>query len=374
MAGKSDTVAESGFMTQKHFPARIERARSQFDRWGIDAFLFFDLKNIRYMTGFSGSDGVLLIGPDDRICLLVDGRYVTQAKDETRGLELIHMADKVAAITSLLADQKVNVVGFEESVLSFRLHRLLKAKNRRVKFKALFSEIDLLRAHKSDQEIACIRKASDIAASALQSVLPVIRPGICERDIALELEYRMRKGGAEGVAFDTIVASGAHAALPHASPGAKKLVPGDTLVIDYGAVYDGYHSDETCTFFIERVESDLKAVYGLVKEAHDRAIEAAIVGRPCEEVDRVARDLISKGGWGDYFGHGTGHGVGLEIHEAPRISIKSPQHLEKGMVVTIEPGIYLPDKWGIRIEDTIRVTSGKAEILTKMPKELTVLG
>jgi len=374
MAGKSDTVAESGFMTQKHFPARIERARSQFDRWGIDAFLFFDLKNIRYMTGFSGSDGVLLIGPDDRICLLVDGRYVTQAKDETRGLELIHMADKVAAITSLLADQKVNVVGFEESVLSFRLHRLLKAKNRRVKFKALFSEIDLLRAHKSDQEIACIRKASDIAASALQSVLPVIKPGICERDIALELEYRMRKGGAEGVAFDTIVASGAHAALPHANPGAKKLVPGDTLVIDYGAVYNGYHSDETCTFFIERVESDLKAVYGLVKEAHDRAIEAAIAGRPCEEVDRVARDLISKGGWGDYFGHGTGHGVGLEIHEAPRISIQSPQHLEEGMVVTIEPGIYLPDKWGIRIEDTIRVTSGKAEILTKMPKELTVLG
>jgi len=374
MAGKSDTVAESGFMTQKHFPARIERARSQFDRWGIDAFLFFDLKNIRYMTGFSGSDGVLLIGPGDRIRLLVDGRYVTQAKDETRGLELIHMADKVAAITSLLADQKVNVVGFEESVLSFRLHRLLKAKNRRVKFKALFSEIDLLRAHKSDQEIACIRKASDIAASALQSVLPVIKPGICERDIALELEYRMRKGGAEGVAFDTIVASGAHAALPHANPGAKKLVPGDTLVIDYGAVYNGYHSDETCTFFIERVESDLKAVYGLVKEAHDRAIEAAIAGRPCEEVDRVARDLISKGGWGDYFGHGTGHGVGLEIHEAPRISIQSPQHLEEGMVVTIEPGIYLPDKWGIRIEDTIRVTSGKAEILTKMPKELTVLG
>ncbi len=361
-------------MTQKHFPARIERARSQFDRWGIDAFLFFDLKNIRYMTGFSGSDGVLLIGPGDRIRLLVDGRYVTQAKDETRGLELIHMADKVAAITSLLADQKVNVVGFEESVLSFRLHRLLKAKNRRVKFKALFSEIDLLRAHKSDQEIACIRKASDIAASALQSVLPVIKPGICERDIALELEYRMRKGGAEGVAFDTIVASGAHAALPHANPGAKKLVPGDTLVIDYGAVYNGYHSDETCTFFIERVESDLKAVYGLVKEAHDRAIEAAIAGRPCEEVDRVARDLISKGGWGDYFGHGTGHGVGLEIHEAPRISIQSPQHLEEGMVVTIEPGIYLPDKWGIRIEDTIRVTSGKAEILTKMPKELTVLG
>jgi len=361
-------------MTKKRFPARIEHVRSQFGCWGIDAFLFFDLKNIRYLTGFSGSDGVLLIGPDDRTRLLVDGRYVTQAKSETRGLELVHMADKVATITSLLADQNAHVVGFEESVLSVRLYRLLKAKNRRVKFKALFSEIDLLRAHKSDQEIICIRKAADIAACALQSVLPVIRSGICEQDIALELEYRMRKEGAEGISFDTIVASGANAALPHASPGPRKLVPGDALVIDYGAVYQGYHSDETCTFFIERVESDLKAVYGLVKEAHDRAIEAVVDGRCCGEVDRVARDLISERGWGDYFGHGTGHGVGLEIHEAPKISVKSEQRLEKGMVVTIEPGIYLPGKWGIRIEDTIRVTSGKAEILTKVPKELTVLG
>jgi len=361
-------------MTKKCFPARIEHVRSQFDGWGIDAFLFFDLNNIRYMTGFSGSDGVLLVGPDDRSRLLVDGRYLTQAKGETEGLDLIYMADKVETITALLSDQRVHVVGFEEAVISVRLHRLLKAKNRQVKFRALFSEIDLLRAHKSDREIACIRKASDIAACALQSVFSVIKPGICERDIALELEYRIRKEGAEGVSFDTIIASGANAALPHARPGSRKLVSGDALVIDYGAVYNGYRSDETCTFFIERVESDLKAVYGLVKVAHDRAIEAVIDGRSCEEVDRVARELISKGGWGDYFGHGTGHGVGLEIHEAPRISVKSEQRLEKGMVVTIEPGIYLPGKWGIRIEDTIRVTSGKAEILTKVPKELTILG
>jgi Xaa-Pro aminopeptidase len=146
------------------------------------------------------------------------------------------------------------------------------------------------------------------------------------------------------------------------------------VVIDYGAVYRGYHSDETCTFFIERVESDLKAVYGLVKEAHDQAIAAVAVGRSCREIDLVARDLISQRGWGSHFTHGTGHGVGLDVHEAPRISFKSEQLLEAGMVLTIEPGIYLPGKWGIRIEDTIRVTRGKAEILTKVPKELTVLG
>jgi len=373
MADTGDPNAERGFMTQRRSSARIERLLSRFGQWGIDAFLFFDLNNIRYMTGFSGSDGILLIGPDERPRLLVDGRYVTQAKGETRGLELVRMTDKVETLTSLLADLQARVVGFEEAVLSVQLHRLLKARNRRVKFKPLSSEIDFLRARKSNREIACIRKAADIAAGALQSILPIIKPGICERDIALELEYRMRKEGAEGVSFDTIVASGPNAALPHARPGSRKLAAGDALVIDYGAVYNGYRSDETCTFFIGRVESALKAVYGLVKEAHDRAIEAAVDGRPCKEVDRVAREIISKEGWGDHFGHGTGHGVGLEIHEVPAISVKSERRLEKGMVVTIEPGIYLPGKWGIRIEDTIRVTSGKAEILTKMPKELNVL-
>jgi Xaa-Pro aminopeptidase len=361
-------------MTKKRISARIERVRSRFAEWGIDAFLFFDMVNIRYMTGFSGSEGVLLIGPGEKTRLLVDGRYTTQAKKETTGLDLVHMTEKVDSIATLLADKSAPFVGFEDAFLSVQLHRRIKEKNRGVKFQPLSGEIDLLRALKDDQEISCIRKASEIAASALNAVLPLIRPGTCERDIALELEYRMRKGGADKVAFDTIVASGPNGSSPHARAGARKFASGDAVMIDYGAVYGGYHSDETCTFFIERVESDLKAVYGLVKEAHDRAIDAVAVGRSCREIDRAARELISQRGWGRHFIHGTGHGVGLDVHEAPRISFQSEQLLEAGMVLTIEPGIYLSGKWGIRIEDTIRVTRGKAELLTKVPKELTVLG
>lgn len=361
-------------MTQNLFLGRIADLRSHFIEWGIDSFLFFNMNNIRYLTGFSGSEGVLFVGPRDKAHLLVDGRYTTQAGRETTGLDLVHMTDSVDNIAALLTHEQSGVIGFEDVFLNVQLYGRIKAKNRGIKFKPLSGKIDLLRALKDNHEITCIRKAANIAANALHAVLPIIRAGISERDIALELEYRMRKGGADKVAFDTIVASGPRGALPHARAGSRKLKAGDTVVMDYGAVYKGYHSDETCTFFIERVESGLKEVYGLVKEAHDRAISAVSIGRSCREIDLAARDLIAQKGWDRYFTHGTGHGVGLDIHEAPRVTFKSEQLLEAGMVLTIEPGIYLPGKWGIRIEDTIWVTGGKAEILTKVPKELTVLG
>ncbi len=361
-------------MTSNPFPGRMADFRSHFPEWSVDSFLFFNMDNIRYLTGFSGSEGVLYFGPRGRAHLLIDGRYTTQARKETSGLELVLMTDSVDSITALLAHENASVVGFEDASLNVQLYRRIKGKNKRLKFKPLSGDIDLLRALKDEHEVACIRKAAVIAADALKSVFPIIRAGVAERDIALELEYRMRKGGADKVAFDTIVASGPRGALPHARAGARKFKSGDAVVIDYGAVYKGYHSDETCTFFIERVESDLKEVYGLVKEAHDRAIEAVAVGRSCRDIDLTARNLIAHKGWGRHFTHGTGHGVGLDIHEAPRISYKSEQLLEAGMVLTIEPGVYLPGKWGIRIEDTIWVTRGKTEVLTKVPKELTILG
>lgn len=361
-------------MTQNPFPGRIADLRSHFPEWSVDSFLFFNMNNIRYLTGFSGSEGILFVGPWGKNHLLVDGRYTTQAKNETSDLEVVHMVDSVDGMATLLAHENASVIGFEDASLSVQLYHRIKGKNRGIKFKPLSGEIDFLRAFKDDQEVMYIRKASDIAAKALNSVLPIIRAGVSERDIALELEYRMRKGGADKVAFDTIVASGPRGALPHARAGSRKFKSGDAVVIDYGAVYKGYHSDETCTFFIERVESDLKEVYGLVKEAHDRAIEAVAVGRSCRDVDLVARDLISRKGWGHHFTHGTGHGVGLDIHEAPRISYKSDQLLGAGMILTIEPGIYLSGKWGIRIEDTIWMAGGKTEILTKVSKELTILG
>jgi Xaa-Pro aminopeptidase/Xaa-Pro dipeptidase len=346
----------------------------QFPTWGIDALLFFDMRNIRYFTGFSGSEGALLIGPEGNAHLLVDGRYTTQAKKETRGIDLVHITDRLVTVAALINAKAIRTVGIEASVVSVQLHHELKGRSKKTRFKPLLKEIDFLRTLKDKSEIAMIRKASRIAADALQAVLPLIKVGVCERDIALELEYRMRKGGAEKAAFETIVASGPNGALPHARAGSRKLASGDALVVDYGAVYGGYHSDETCTFFIERVETDLKAVYGLVKEAHDRAMDAAVAGCSCADVDRVARTVISQAGWGAFFTHGTGHGVGLDVHELPRLSPKAEYKLGEGMAVTIEPGIYLPGKWGVRIEDTIHIVRGQPEVLTRTSKNLTVLG
>jgi len=353
---------------------RLTYLRSRFLNWSLDAFLIIDPHNIKYLTGFSGDDGVLVIGPDDHTYLCVDGRYLTQAKNETTGVDVVYMTDKVDAITSILHKKRQGTVGFEDAIATVHFYQKLKEKNEHISFREMSPDIDLLRACKTEKELACIQKAADIAGNALQDILPSVRVGVCEKDIALELEYQIKKRGAEKPAFEIIVASGENSALPHARAGLRKIIAGDVLVIDYGAVYGGYHSDETCTFFIEKVESDLKEVYGLVKQAHDQAVNAVCAGVASSEIDRIARDIITEKGWGNYFTHGTGHGVGLSVHEAPRISVKSDQFLAEGMVITIEPGIYLPFHWGIRIEDTVCVTSRRAEILTKMSKELTILG
>jgi len=189
----------------------------------------------------------------------------------------------------------------------------------------------------------------------------------------MELEFHIRKCGAELVSFPTIVATGANSAQPHAAPGSREIENGDIVMIDYGAIYRGYHSDETCTFVVGRADKKQKEVYSLVKNAHDMALEAIKTGTPCREIDRIARSCIEGGNLGKFFTHGTGHGVGLDVHEAPRIADKSINILEAGMVVTIEPGVYIPDQWGIRIEDMVLVKQGGGEVLTKVPKDLTIL-
>ena len=200
-----------------------------------------------------------------------------------------------------------------------------------------------------------------------------IKPGLREADVALELEYRMRQNGAAGAAFPTIVAAGMNSALPHATPGARILSAGDALVIDYGAVIEGYHSDETCTFVLAQASARFQEVYEIVKTAHDRALEAVKAGVSCAEIDSVARACIESAGLGRFFSHGTGHGVGLDVHESPRIAPSVQTILATGMVVTIEPGVYLPGQWGIRIEDTVLVRERDCEVLSKIPKNLTIL-
>lgn len=352
---------------------RISRIRSKLTGLDIEAILFFDMKDIRYLTGFTGSDGVLLV-EENRVVLMVDGRYVIQAGEEVREAEILEYSNKTEGIVQAAADFGLSVLGFESEAISYAQYLLLKNRLRGVvKLIPISEEINSIRAVKDANEIEMIKKASEISAQAMTSILEMIKPGAIERDIALELEYAMKSKGAEGVSFDTIVAAGKNSALVHARPGMRRIEEGDFVVIDYGAVYGGYHTDETCTYAVGNISERQRKIYAVVKEAHDRAQGAVKSGAACREIDRIARNHIEKEGLARYFPHGTGHGVGLDIHEAPRISDRTEAYLKAGMVITIEPGIYIPGLWGVRIEDTLQVKEDGCEVLTKMPKALEIL-
>jgi Xaa-Pro aminopeptidase/Xaa-Pro dipeptidase len=349
---------------------RVGRLRSEFPETG--ALLILNEKNIRYLTGFTGGAGALMAGPD-WLMLLVDGRYATQARDEALGVEIFEFRNRVEGIAETAHRRGVGSVVFESPCLSVEEFLRLKEALPEAALRPLPKDFEFLRTVKDEGEIGWIREAARISHEALAAVRGMIRPGIREEEIALELEYRMRRGGAEGISFETIVAAGANSALPHATPGRRVIADGDCVMIDYGAVCGGYHSDETCTFLVGRASERQREVYRHVLEAHDRAIRTVRAGVSCGEVDGAARSYLAAEGLESAFAHGTGHGVGLDIHEAPRLAAGREELLRAGMVVTVEPGIYLPGLWGIRIEDTVLVTEEGCEILTRTSKELAVI-
>ncbi len=353
-------------------PLRMARVRAILHELDIDALLFLDMKNVRSLTGFTGSDGALVIGEKQEI-LLVDGRYTNQARKEVEGPRVFEYKDKTDGIAAILSDDSLRSVGFESQAMNVNTHLKLTEKLGALKLNPMSDQIGALRAVKDEKEIAYIRRAAEISCEALTAVRDLIKPGVRETDIAIELDFRMRRCGAEQVSFPTIVASGANSAQPHAQPGSRAIENGDMVIIDYGAVYCGYHSDETCTFAVGYKDKKQEEAYSLVKTAHDRALEAVKAGIPCVEIDRIARDCIETGKLGKYFTHGTGHGVGLDVHEAPRIASNSEMVLEAGMVLTVEPAVYIPDLWGVRIEDMILVKEDGCEVLTKVSKDFTVL-
>jgi Xaa-Pro aminopeptidase len=358
----------------RHDPApdagRVEGVRSGLS--GRDALLFLHAKNIRYLTGFTGGDGALMIG-SDWLTLLVDGRYVTQARGEASGAEIFEFRNRVDGVAAVAHQRGVDNVRFESPALFVEEYLRLQERLPGLTLQPQADRFRSIRAVKDGAEVERIRQAARIAAEALASIRGMIRPGVREEEIALELEYRMRRGGAEQASFETIVASGPNTALPHAAPGCRAIADGDCVTIDYGAVFQGYHSDETCTFVAGRVSDRQREVYRLVREAHDRAVRAIRAGVSCGEIDHIARSCLAEEGLGDYFAHGTGHGVGLDVHETPRLAAGREEILQAGMVVTVEPGVYLPGVWGIRIEDTVLVTEGGCEILTPTSKDLAIL-
>jgi Xaa-Pro aminopeptidase/Xaa-Pro dipeptidase len=353
-------------------PERMARVRAMLHEVGADALLFFDMKNVRYLTGFTGSDGALVIGNNQEI-LLVDGRYTNQARKEVHGARVFEYKEKIDGIAAILSDGSFGSVGFESQAMNVNTYLNLTEKLRGLKLNPMTDQVGALRTVKDEEEIGLIKKAAEISCEALTAVRDLIKPGVTEKDIAIELDFLMRRRGAEQVSFPTIVASGTNSAQPHAQPGSRVIEYGDMVIIDCGAVYGGYHSDETCTFVVGYNDKKQEEAYSLVKTAHDRALKAVKAGIPCAEIDRIARECIETGKLGKYFTHGTGHGVGLDVHEAPRIASNSEMVLGAGMVLTIEPGVYIPDLWGVRIEDMILVNEEGCEVLTKVSKDFTVL-
>lgn len=352
-------------------PARIFRIRQKFSDYKIDSLIFFNMSNIRYMSGFTGSDGILIIG-GNRIRLLVDGRYITQAKLEVAGAEIVEYNNKINGIVRAVQELNLKYIGFEAESINVQMYNQLIQELPNEVWVPLGNELKLLRAHKDEAEISLMKKAAEISSAAILTLSSEIKSGCSEKDVALQLEIIARKSGADQLAFETIVAFGENSALPHAKPTGRKIRRGDFIVIDFGVKYKGYCSDETCTFVFQELTDEQKNAYQLVKKAHDRAIAAVKAGVAAAEIDRYTRNIFGES-HGKYFSHGTGHGVGLEVHEAPRIASGSQDILETQMVVTIEPGLYLPGHWGIRIEDTVLIKKNSCEKLTKMDKEIIII-
>jgi Xaa-Pro aminopeptidase len=335
-----------------------------------DIFLTNDLPSIRYLTGFSGSSAWLVAGHGH--CVLVtDFRYQEQCKHEVTASRTIIITKSFhddPDVTVLLS--RANTIGFAPEKLSYDQYQELKRRFVRKTWVPLKSVVRKLRLIKDPSEIKLIRKAMAITEAVFSEVLPLVKPGVREADIAAEIDYRMRKHGSPQPAFPTIVAAGWRSALPHAAPGVQKLKKGDFVVMDFGATWQGYCGDFTRTVCVGKASKKQKAIYTTVLEAQIAALAAvrpSIAGR---EVDGIARAVIEKAGYGRYFGHGLGHGIGLEVHEDPRLSKLSSDTLLAGMVHSVEPGIYLPSPGGVRIEDVVVVTKKGYKNLTTTSKEL----
>jgi Xaa-Pro aminopeptidase len=354
------------------FKSRRARLERFFKEFKVDAILFSNLLNIRYLSGFTGSEGVLLATPD-ACWLLCDSRYTTQARLEVVDTEVIQFSEKKNSVASLLEEQHLTQVGFESAHTTVSAFKEFSACLQQCELVAINETLDQIRSVKDSGEIEQLSIVARLASESLLSVLDLIKPGVSEKTIARELEIEMIRRGAEGRSFDFIVASGERGSMPHGR-ASDKLISSDELVtIDFGAVLNGFNSDETVTVAVGRPEDRLCRIYSVVKEAHDLAIAAVKPGIACCELDRIAREHIKSSGYGEYFGHGLGHGLGLEIHEKPVISPRTNLLVEAGMVFTIEPGIYIPGLGGVRIEDTLAVTEQGCRLLTQMSKDLIYL-
>ena len=372
--------APSAALSRRH-----DAVRAAIAARGLDGLVVTSLPNVLYLTNFTGSAAIVVIDAE-RVSFLTDARYVT-AIDDTRGtphecpaLDVVIVEGSYDARLAEFLRGSMRRIGFEAAHLTFaRHHWLTKTLNGAVELIATEHIVEDLRVVKDDYEIFTLREAARRLSRVAERVVATVRRGRSEREVALAIDTHIRQAGFTKCAFDTIVASGPRAALPHARPGERTITEGDLVVLDFGGVYDSYCVDLTRTVAVGKADARVREVYGAVRQARNRAVEAVAPGRSRFEIDRAARESLASHGLDKAFGHGTGHGLGIEVHEDPRITWKRPdvdtrdEAVAAGMVFTIEPGAYIPGWGGVRIEDDVLVTDAGVEVLTDASTELMEL-
>ncbi|MGE5328910.1 MAG: M24 family metallopeptidase [Deltaproteobacteria bacterium] len=352
---------------------RISKLRENLAGYNVGGIIITSRYNRYYLSGFTGTNGYLIIGKEKKI-LITDSRYIEQAKKQCPDYEIVNQGKNIyEVLQDILQQINISELGFEENYITYRQYADCEKNIKGVKLVPVINSVEKIREIKDRQEIKKIKKAAQIADKTFEHILNYIKIGITEKEIALEIDYFMKKLGASELSFETIVASGTRSSMPHGVASSKIIEDGDTITIDFGCIYDGYCSDMTRTIFVGEPHQKMKDIYKIVLEAQEAALKVLKPGVPCKDVDQIARDIISKYGYGENFGHGLGHSVGLEIHEDPALSTKSERILEAGMVVTVEPGIYVEGIGGVRIEDLVLITENGYENLTSSSKEITVI-
>ncbi|HDR4602538.1 MULTISPECIES: M24 family metallopeptidase [Bacillus] len=351
---------------------KINKIQNQLQNYEIDGLLITKKENRQYATGFTGSAGVVLISADAAV-FITDFRYVDQANSQIKNAEIImHKGNLEKEIANQVSKLNIQKLGIEENNMTLQQYKNLQ-KYVHTEMVQVCEIIENIRLIKDTHEIETMKIAANIADEAFYHILTFLKPGISENDVRDELEFFMRKKGATSSSFQIIVASGVRSSLPHGVASNKIIERGDIVTLDFGALYDGYCSDITRTVAIGEPSEEFKKIYSVVREALKRGTEAIKPGETAKRIDDITRNYIIENGYGQYFGHSTGHGLGLEIHEPLRLSQESKAILEEGMVVTVEPGIYIPNWGGCRIEDDIVITEDGYEVITKSNRDLIII-
>ncbi|MCJ0917110.1 M24 family metallopeptidase [Mammaliicoccus sciuri] len=350
---------------------KINKLREVMNEKGLEAVVILSPYNRRYLSGFTGTSGSLLI-TQDKSLLITDFRYIQQANDQAQDFEVINQeGPMLSKINDLIKEGQYKNVGVESHLITYNEYQALNTDA--VELSSIESVIETIRMVKDEFEIKLIQKAADIVDETYEHILKWVKPGMTENEVNNEMEMFMRSKGATCSSFDTIVASGHRGALPHGVASNKVIEEGDMITLDFGALYEGYVSDVTRTFAIGQPKEEMKKIYNIVLEAQLTALEQIKPGMTGKEADTIARDIIKSYGYGEQFGHSLGHGIGLEVHEGPALSQKSDIILEENMCITLEPGIYVDGLGGVRIEDDVLVIKNGLQRFTKSSKDLIIL-